>query len=407
MRHKQKKPIGLSSIVMVVLGILVGAVLVFPYVMPMGGYVAQIEKIATDSIGEPVKIGSVRASLVPMPNLSISNTSIGDGVKIKSAVLTFSLFSSFSHKDLTKIELEAVSVMPEAYARLTQWKRTDAAPQLTKLKHVKLKEVKLELEGVTVPVLSGDIELSPEGKFIKAQFASSDGKVKLITTPEASGFLLDIAAKDWALPMIPSVIFSSFDAKVVTGQGSLNIKEIDGRLYDGMLKGIATVQWSNGWSIKADLDTENINFETAAKAFNPDISVGGKFISKLNLSAGAAAYGQLFDAPKIDGVFRLQNGHFNVDLGNTMRSMTKSGIMGGQTRFDELSGTVTLASNTYQLRQLKLLSGILSGNGSVDISPAKELSGRVVADLKGALTMTSGPLAVGGTVKEPKLSSAK
>jgi hypothetical protein len=81
--------------------------------------------------------------------------------------------------------------------------------------------------------------------------------------------------------------------------------------------------------------------------------------------------------------------------------------MGGQTRFDELSGTVTLASNTYQLRQLKLLSGILSGNGSVDIDPKRELSGRVTADLKGALTMTSGPLAVSGTLKEPKLSSTK
>ncbi|MEE8208455.1 MAG: hypothetical protein V3T88_05850, partial [Nitrosomonadaceae bacterium] len=112
---------------------------------------------------------------------------------------------------------------------------------------------------------------------------------------------------------------------------------------------------------------------------------------------------QLYDALHINGVFQLQNGFVKVDLGNSIRSISIGNIAGGQTKFNELSGAIEVTGKTYQLRQLKLSSGILSAEGDLDIGPSKELSGKVISNLKGAHTMTSGPVSLEGTIKAPVL----
>ncbi len=148
---------------------------------------------------------------------------------------------------------------------------------------------------------------------------------------------------------------------------------------------------------------ERINFEKVTKSFNSDIPVGGKLTSSIEISAKATVFKELYDALHINGVFQLQNGFVKIDLGNSIRSISTGDITGGQTRFNNLSGIIEVTGKTYQLRQLKLSSGILSAEGNLAIGPSKELSGQVISKLKGAHTMTSGPVSLKGTIKNPVL----
>jgi len=178
---------------------------------------------------------------------------------------------------------------------------------------------------------------------------------------------------------------------------------MDGRIYEGVFKGTASAKWSDGWIIKGQLEMERVNLGKATKSFNSDIPVGGNLTSNIEIASNAPVYEQLSDSLHINGIFQLQNGFIKVDLGNSIRSISKGDIAGGQTKFDDLSGSIEGTGNTYQLRQLKLSSGILSAEGNLVIGPSKELSGKVISNLKGTHTITSGPVSLEGTIKAPVL----
>ena len=64
---------------------------------------------------------------------------------------------------------------------------------------------------------------------------------------------------------------------------------------------------------------------------------------------------------------------------------------------------MNLAGGTYRFTRLKISSGVLAADGNVNISPKKELSGRVNAQVK-ALGATAGvPLNLAGTTQSPRL----
>ena len=68
-----------------------------------------------------------------------------------------------------------------------------------------------------------------------------------------------------------------------------------------------------------------------------------------------------------------------------------------------MSGHLVLERGSYRITQFKIASGALAADGVLNISPTKELSGRINAQVK-ALGMSTGvPLNVAGTVDAPSL----
>ena len=402
--RRQQKPINLSLIISFLIVIIVSGALLLPYVLPTNQYITTIEKIATDSIGEPVKIGSLSVSFLPIPNLDASNITIGSTIKIKSAILTFSMFSSFDSNDLSEMELIGVNILPNAYDRIIEWTKTSSAPSLNSLKQIQLKNAKLEYKNIAIPLINGNINLVNGNKFSKALFATRDNKIKINVIPKGNEFTLNISAKEWKPLHSSSMILSNFDAKVIAGKGSFLINELDSRIYDGVLRGAASAKWSNGWTVRGKFETERVNFRKAAESFNTAIPVEGNLTSTIEIASIAPVFEQLFDALQINGEFNLQNGSIKIDLGNSIRSKSKGEIAGGQTKFNALSGTIERTNKTYQLKQLKLSSGMLSAEGNLDIGEGKKLSGEVVSNLKGIHTMSSGPVSFEGTIKNPVLT---
>jgi len=102
----------------------------------------------------------------------------------------------------------------------------------------------------------------------------------------------------------------------------------------------------------------------------------------------------------------VQNGVLNgVDVQKAATSLiSKDGGKGGQTRFDRLSGHLAMDRGTRRLTRLNVVSGSLSGEGNVTVSPKDELSGRITARVKAAsLASAAVPLNVAGTLESPLL----
>ena len=66
-----------------------------------------------------------------------------------------------------------------------------------------------------------------------------------------------------------------------------------------------------------------------------------------------------------------------------------------------------MTGHAYKLSSVRVTSGVLKAEGNVDISAAKQLSGRVDTELKGTAGLVSVPLAVSGTLDHPTLLPTK
>jgi hypothetical protein len=80
---------------------------------------------------------------------------------------------------------------------------------------------------------------------------------------------------------------------------------------------------------------------------------------------------------------------------------------GGETQFDEFSGTLNSTGKQYHLRNIKISSGLLSAKGQVKVKPNKALDGTVVVDVKNSMGLTAIPLDVSGTVDHPMVLPSK
>jgi hypothetical protein len=112
----------------------------------------------------------------------------------------------------------------------------------------------------------------------------------------------------------------------------------------------------------------------------------------------------LFDAPRLEGTFSIASGELNnVDVARALQGAKATGLRGGKTRFENLTGAVQVSGNHYSYRQLQLSSGAMSASGNVDVTDGA-LSGRINAEIgtKGVVVARGG-LSPGGTLRDPVL----
>ncbi|PIX04342.1 MAG: AsmA family protein, partial [Gallionellales bacterium CG_4_8_14_3_um_filter_54_18] len=109
-------------------------------------------------------------------------------------------------------------------------------------------------------------------------------------------------------------------------------------------------------------------------------------------------------ALRLDMPFSIENGVLRgVDIEQAATRLSKHGTTGGETRFETLSGHLVLQQRSYHFTQLRISSGSLAVDGAVNISPKKELAGRINARVNVMGASASVPLNVTGTVDDPTL----
>src|SRR4026207_1576503 len=95
------------------IGIAVAFLLVVPFVLPLGGFIPRIERVASEQLKAPVKIESLRLFFLPLPHLSIGGISVGEKpfLQVRKVDVTPRLTSLFSdQKALREISLRGVEM---------------------------------------------------------------------------------------------------------------------------------------------------------------------------------------------------------------------------------------------------------------------------------------------------------
>ena len=184
-------------------------------------------------------------------------------------------------------------------------------------------------------------------------------------------------------------------------------KGIAGALYGGTLSGKVEVSWQKIWKLAGEAKISGLDITPATQALKVKSALSGRLDASGPFSAQAPKPAGLADAFNADIGFKVNQGVLQgFDLASAAKNLFKGGG-GGNTQFDELTGRLKVTGHAYKLSSVRVTSGVLKAEGKVDISAAKQLSGRIDTELKGTAGVVSVPLAVSGTLDHPILLPTK
>jgi len=109
----------------------------------------------------------------------------------------------------------------------------------------------------------------------------------------------------------------------------------------------------------------------------------------------------LFQSPRAQGRFRIADGSVsNVDLVAVMQS-DAAGQRAGVTKFIELTGEYAGLEHRASYKQVALQSGVLRGNGALEIGNNSGLAGHLALEIRSQVAQDRGSFSVSGTVARP------
>lgn len=406
------------------LTLLLVAVAAAPWLIPASAWIGRIEMEAGVRLGAPVRIGGIRVALLPLPHAAVNGIDVAEGaIAVQRIAVYPRLWSLLSDAPaLRSIELEQVSITPKGVALAQAAAARPRTGAAVKVERVRASQVQIELAAGKLPVFEADVDLNSSAAMpVKsARISTNDGKATLTLKPAATvataaaaagapiapgaEWTLTLEAKDWQLPLGPQLRFDRLQATGRVANDKLEIGSVTAALYGGTAVGKADLAWQKGWRFAGDIKVTGVELASLTQSLKLKSALTGKLDASGPFRAQAPKPAGLAEAFNAEIAFDVRNGVLRgFDLASAAQSLLKGGAGGGSTQFDQLTGAVKVQGRALKLQNVRVTSGVLKATGNVDISPAKQLTGRVDTEVKGTGGMVGVPLAVSGTLDAPVL----
>ncbi len=391
-------PWGKAGIGLFMLFMLLAVVL--PYVWPMQDYVVQIEQRLSAQLHQPVRVGHLRATLLPLPKLELQGVTVGKNQELKASKveLHFDLPALLTEtRIITRAEISELAINAQSFDQALSWLQAASGETRYPVMRMVLQQARVSGEGLGLPVMNGVLDLDGQGQLIKAVLKSEDGKLGVELQPQQSRWRIALTIRDSPLPLLPDIIFNELSLNGEVDAGTASFHQIAGRLYGGQLSGSARLTWQNGWQVQGNINVKTLELGNAL----PQFGITGEMDGDAAFILRGAKLPMLAKSPHLEGKFVVKKGIISkIDMVETARMPDRQGTSGGRTHFDELSGALEVDNNSQHLRQIRISAGIMSADGAVDIGPDKQVSGRMNVSLKVRAEMGSVPLVVSGMLAE-------
>ncbi len=401
-----KKPRS-SKVAMAGIGllVLVAGGLASLQLIPLGSHVPAVQEMASQRFKQPIRIANMRYTVYPEQMLRLEQVSVGGAQQIKADTVSIPMmpwslllgireFDTISANAIT-IESAGIDLLP------SMAKAADgAALQISQLR---LTAVKVNGLPIDVPQFEALINFSRSGALQKMRL--SDGKMTVNATPKDNGLALAISAGEWQPPVGPALNFSDLSVTAQVDQQQMTVSAFEGRIGGGRVKGALKATWAGAIIVEGEFNLENSRLQELMPAFTRDFSANGALTANGSYALQGKTLKTLFDASVAEASFTISTGELiNIDVVRAIQAPTASGTRGGKTRFDTLSGALSISGGRYNYKQLQLASGPLNASGAIAIGDGGALSGRISAELgsKGLL-VARGNLSVTGAVRDPML----
>lgn len=411
-----------SKKILIGVAVIVGLLLILPFLVPMQTYMHRAEALASEKLGVPVAISSANLFLLPSPRVALNNIVVGKHQELKVEKLVViptinSLFSANKTLDLNISKPAINKAALDIVSALSAKKSNDSQPTSVRVRHITIDEMQLVWPDAKYPIMNAEATLTEAYKLESATLETVDGKLEAKVTPKVTSNgdeqLIVVNANKWTLPVGLPLLIDTAKLEMHLKGGRLEIPQIDIALYGGKLTGDAVLSWQENkgvtsWRMNGKLAVANLAVKEPSSLVSKSVYLSGHLFGNGNFSANAKQVGQLADNLRADFKFKINNGVLHgLDLVKVASLLVKQSKGGGETQFDTFSGLLDVMGKQYHLRNLNISSGLLAATGQVKVKPNKSLDGDVVVDVKAGMGLAGIPLEVSGTVSNPVVMPSK
>jgi uncharacterized protein involved in outer membrane biogenesis len=374
-----------------------------PWLVPLRTFIPSIEARASERLGQPVKLGGLRVSILPLQLTATQVTS--PLAQVGRITVRPSLFHLFSDtRVLDEVKLDHVRVRPEFFRRVAV-QPASAGPPGVRVRRIVLSNVELRFGRSTLTALDGVITLAADGSVKQIRVHHQGDRLRITAMPTARGYEVNIAGRQWTVPVGPPILFDRIAATARLTAKGISTLALSASLYGGTLEGPLEVRWRPVWSIAGELALDGVEVQSLAPLLWSDAAVSGRLQAKPRFVTRARDAYALVTNLELRSDFQVEGGVLReVDLEAAARNpLSRHAGRRGSTRFERLTGHLEIDREGYHFSGLEVTSGLLAAAGEVSVSRDQRLNGRVDAQLKGTGSLFAVPLQVGGTLHEPSV----
>lgn len=384
---------------------------IVPFLVPASLIVPRIESEAARALREPVRIGGARFYILPWPHVTLRDIAVGSQPFLNVAELKVvprigSLFGET--RVLRSVALRGVTVRQPLFERLDRWRAAGGGGEpVVQVERIHLRSADLKLNSVNLDGIDADVRLA--GNAVSAvQVRMQGGQVRLSLTPEGRDYAVKLSARNWLVPTT-GVTVTAIEASGKLTAEAMQLPAVDGEFYGGSLAGHLVLSWKPAWRLAGQLQLRAVDLNPIAAAYSSKTAISGRLHADTGIDMRAESAAALAAAPNVAVNFEVSDGVLHgVDLVAAARLLPgKDEAKPGDTRFDRFTGHLLIDADGFHFSQLNIASGVLNAEGFLSISPARELSGKIVAAVKGTGSLVGTPLAVSGTVDSPRVLPTK
>lgn len=402
-RHKMRR----WAIALVVCGL--AAVPTIAYLYPYQRHVAEIERLAGELLGHRVEVGSMAFSAWPEPHLRLSDVKVGPAaeLRVKNIRMVPDWLTVFSERKMFReVVLEHPTIDIGFLSGLPFRGDVSWATRYVKIQSVPIENAHLTLLGGGMGNMAGEILLTDNGALKTLKLHDSTHKLRLEAQADRDGWLMQCSAQGWTIPGNTPLTLDYFEATGRMMRGRMEWRHFEGKLYDGLISGVASMIWGAGQPLRvvASMNLQRLHGRNFLSALAPPPPVEGELSAQLNLRAQTPNLENTISDWSVAGDLVVERGLIaGMDFVQAMRAPSALGVRGGATKFDRLRARIELGPGTVNTSDIELSSGPVSASGAIASQAGEKLSGALNVRLVSSATTVRALVPVGGTRQAPVL----
>ncbi|MBC7205098.1 MAG: hypothetical protein H5U27_01105 [Methyloversatilis sp.] len=383
-----------------VLVLLVGLFFLYPYQR----HLPHFESLATELLGQPVRIASVSPSLFPEPSIALEGVTVGapGQLEIGAVKLLPRVSTLLSERTVLRdVRIERAALNLSFLPALSRRQDINWASRWVTVEHVSMVDASIVLLDGAIGALGGDLALDENGVLTRLSLASADGGLKLQGNNAGGVWSVSMTALGWQTPGKPSLLFDVLEARGTLNSRRLQFDQLDVKLYDGYATGSVSLDFADEARFEGQLQTSRLSLGGVLKVFAPTLLLTGDLSSSLSLTGEGRNYEELQESLRGTGTLGVQRGQIErVDLVQAVRIPRPGGVRGGSTRFDRLDANAVVDASGVSLSQMVMESGLVGANGTLRLADGT-LRGRLDVTLQGSATTVRAPVSIEGPYADP------
>jgi uncharacterized protein involved in outer membrane biogenesis len=380
--------------------------LAVPWLVPLAAFIPSVEAGASAALGQPVKIATLRLSLLPLEiTASQVSSPLIEIARVKARPSWRHLLRDVPEVD--EIELQGVRARI-GFLRLLSSGSTSSSAPAVRVRRVVIKDAEVRFDTATLRSLQGVVILGNDAKVQEVRVQHQGERLRIVARPAGGGFDLAISARRWTVPIGPPIVFDRIEANARLTARGISTSDLSARLYGGTLAGPLAVNWRPDWSIVGELACDGVQLQPLAHVLTARAAVSGRLQAKPRFALQARDAAALIPSLRLETSFRVDDGLLQrVDLEAVARNPLARDVATGSTRFDNLAGRLEIDAEGYHFSALRVESGMLAATGEVSVSHDERLDGRIDAQLKSTGPFFAIPMRVSGTLHDPSIRPSR